>query len=239
MPAPERVTHCPQCLTEYGPGVSVCPLDGTLLVAGPDAQAANEDPDDFDGTEGEEEPQGAITVFHRRDVATPAEEDEAGDGDLFWQEEHPVGVKLAIIAREDARDFIAALEAEGVGAKMGDPTPEDGVEIIIHNANLAAAQAILVDFTGDPSLVDDIEVEPSEVENDSIWPDGRPDGDGFVEVSSGRLVELDAQAQTLAATGMDVHMEIFDGTDPHRTSGAIWVAREDLDRARETLHIEA
>ena len=182
---------------------------------------------------------GTITVFHRREVATSAEGDHPEEGDLFWQEEHPVQVMLAIIAREDAEDFIAALEAEGVGAKMGDPTPEDGVEITIHNANLAAAQAILVDFTGDPSLVDDIEVESSGVEDESIWPDGRPDADGFVEVSSGRLSELDAQAQTLAAAGMDVHMEFFEGADAQRTSGVIWVDRDDLDRARETLHIEA
>jgi hypothetical protein len=189
-----------------------------------------------------EETRGTVTVFHRLDVTASAEEDdtEHDAGDLFQQEEHPVRIMLAIIAREDAQDLIAALEGEGVGARMGDPTPEDGVEIIIHDANLAAAQAILVDFTGDPSLVDDIEVEPSELDGDgSIWPDGRPDSDGFVEVSSGRLVELDAQAQTLAAAGMNVHLEIFDGADPYGTSGTVWVAREDLDRARETLHIEA
>jgi hypothetical protein len=197
-------------------------------------------PSSEDETEETEEIHGAVTVFHRLPRSTEEDAPEHDASDLFWQEEHPLRVRLAIIAREDALDFVAALEGEGVGAHIGDPTPEDGVEIIVHDVNLAAAQAILVDFTGDPSLVDDIEVEPSERESeDSIWPDGRPDAGGFVEVSSVRFVDLDAQAQTLATAGMDVHVEILPGVDPHRTSGTIWVAREDLDRARETLHIEA
>jgi|GEM_PF-6282960 len=35
-------------------------------------------------------------------------------------------------AGDDALDFIAALEAEGVGAKIGEATEDDGVEILIH-----------------------------------------------------------------------------------------------------------
>src|SRR2546423_490625 len=60
------------------------------------------------------------------------------------------------MVEEDAPDLVAALEAESVGARLGDQTDDGGVEVLVHDTDLAAAQAVLVDFTGDPSLVDEV-----------------------------------------------------------------------------------
>jgi hypothetical protein len=178
---------------------------------------------------------GTITIIRR-----PREDADAeAPGDLFEREEHPVRVVLAIVARTDANDLIDTLEAENIGARLGDPTPEEGVEIIVHDTKLADAQAILVDFTGDPSLVDDMKIDGGEGD-DPDWPDGRPDDDGFVAVSSGVAADMAVLAERLAAAGIDVRMEVPDPADRDRPGavGALWVDREDLDIARTTIGIE-
>jgi hypothetical protein len=178
---------------------------------------------------------GSITVVY------PDHEDEpdGGDpGDLFEQEEHPIRVMLAVIEREDAPDLVAALEAEGIGARLGEPTEEDGVEVLVHDTNLAAAQAILVEFTGDPSLVDDVEVEGAEPTADEEEAGGG-DEDPLVVVTAAPLPDLGAQAERLAEAGIDVRMEVPGGphSDP-RMTGKIWVDRYVLERARSVLGIE-
>jgi hypothetical protein len=80
---------------------------------------------------------------------------EDAPSDLFEQEERPpTRLVLVVMVEEDAPDLVAALEAEGVGARLGDRTDDGGVEVLIHDTRLAAAQAVLVEFTGDPSLLD-------------------------------------------------------------------------------------
>ena len=226
MGATDRVAHCPVCLTEYRAGVSICPDDSTMLVPGPA-------PDPGDGRKIE---RGTIVVI-RRPAHDPADMEAV---DLFGREEHPVRVVLAILAREDAPDLIDALEAEGVGARLGDPTPEGGVQVIVHDHKLADAQAILVEFTGDPSLVDDVGVEdPQRHGDDEGWPDGRPDSDGSVGVSTGRLIDLATMADRLAEAGIDVRMEVPDPNVEGRpgVTGTLWVDRDAVTRAREILGI--
>jgi len=226
MGTTDRVAHCPVCLTEYRAGVSICPDDSTMLVPGPAS-----DPGD-----GREIERGTIVVIRR-----PADDlDDVEAVDLFGREEQPVRVVLAILAREDAPDLVDALEAEGVGARLGDPAPEDGVEVIVHDTKLADAQAILVEFTGDASLVDDVGVDDGEPKSDDLaWPDGRPNEDGFVGVSTGRLLDLATMADRLAEAGIDVRMEVPDPSDEGRpgVTGTLWVDRDAVTRAREILGI--
>src|SRR5262249_47315739 len=75
--------------------------------------------------------------------------------DLFAEEERPPKrLVLVVMVEEDAADLVAALEADGVGARLGDRTDDGGVEILVHDSKLPAAQAVLVEYTGDPTLVD-------------------------------------------------------------------------------------
>jgi hypothetical protein len=163
----------------------------------------------------EAEERGKIDV----DYLPPAEEDEPSDDDLFEREEKPRSVVLADLDQADAPEFIEALKAQGIGAKLGSPTDQGGVEVIIHEANLADAQAILVDFTGDVSLVEDMDT----------------DGD-LVPVSSGHPVDVSSQAERLSIAGIDVRLEL-PAPDDERIEGTLWVARDDADEARRVLGI--
>jgi hypothetical protein len=168
------------------------------------------------GSEEEAQRRGTIEVEY-----LPAADEDAGssEDDLFEQEEHPRSVVLADLDAVDAPEFIEALKAQGIGAKLGSPTDQGGVEVIIHAANLADAQAVLVDFTGDASLVDDIESDEDPV-----------------PVSSGHPVDVGAQAERLSAAGIDVRLEL-PAPDDERTEGTLWVARDDAEEARRVLGI--
>ena len=175
---------------------------------------------------------GIIEIVHLPPESEEAGETEEGDpparadldeGSLFEREAHPREVILAIIAEEDAGDFVATLEAQGVGARLGETTEDEGVEILIHELNLADAQAILVEFTGDPSLVDDIGDADS--------------GDPLERVATGVVGDLGAQAQRLSAAGIDVRMEVPGPDGDGGDMGALLVDREDLDEARRILGI--
>ena len=93
---------------------------------------------------------GRVT-FERREGAG-----SSGDAvDLFEAEElPPKRLVLVVMVEQDAPDLIEALRAEGVGARLGERTDDGGVEVLVHDTKLPAAQAVLVEFTGDPTLVD-------------------------------------------------------------------------------------
>jgi hypothetical protein len=156
----------------------------------------------------------------------------AGGVDLFDEEERPPKrLVLVVMVEEDAPALLAALRAEGVGARLGERTDDGGVEVLVHDTKLPAAQAVLVEFTGDPTLVDAV-VEADE------QPDSTGDEDGgFVEVASGGLTGMSSQLELLRAAGIDVRVETDEDADPLLATGALLVHPDDLDRAREVLGI--
>jgi len=171
------------------------------------------------------------TVTFARGVASGRED---ATSDLFEQEERPpTRLVLVVMVEEDAPDLVAALEAEGVGARLGDRTDDGGVEILIHDTRLAAAQAVLVEFTGDPSLLDAVveaDDQPAETAGDN-------DGDAFVEVVSGRLTGMASQLERLRAEGIDVRVETSADEDPGAATALLKVHPDDLERARAILGI--
>ncbi len=102
--------------------------------------------------------------------------------DLFEDEEHPVTIILCLLSEFDARDLVDLLEKRGIGARIGEHRDDDTIEVLIHEFRLPEAQAILVDFTGDASLLDDVteaggdsdedEDDSDEDEDDSEEADG-------------------------------------------------------------------
>ena len=134
------------------------------------------------------------------------------------------------MVEEDASGLLEALEAERIGSRLGERTDDGGVEILIHDTNLAAAQAVLVGYTGDPSLVDAV------VAADAADVPG--DDDRFVQVASGVLAGMATQLERLRDAGIDVRVETaaVDG-DPSPSTGALLVPSDDLDRARAVLGI--
>ena len=228
--ATDEATHCPRCFAEYRAGVSVCPDDGTQLEAGP---SPNFGPS-FDA-EPVEPARGTIEIVRLAPTGVDPDVSEGDDpgaeaggeaGGLFEREAHPREVILAIIASEDAADFVATLEAQGVGARLGDATENEGVEVVIHDINLAEAQAILVEYTGDPSLVDDIGTDDDDDTHDSL-----------ARVATGGVGGLGAQAERLSSEGIDVRLEVPGPGGDQGDMGALWVARDDLDQARRILGI--
>jgi hypothetical protein len=168
-------------------------------------------------------PQRADVTFAHREASA----DERVD--LFEHEERPPKrLILVVMVEEDAPALLAALEAEGIGARLGERTDDGGVEVLIHDTNLAAAQAVLVDFTGDPSLVDAV-VE--------VGPDDDADDDPFVEVASGRLTGMSSQLERLRAEGIDVRVETAGDDDPLSATAVLMVHADDIDRARAVLGI--
>jgi len=202
---PSEQMYCPTCLAEYRRGVSICPDDGTLLAAGP-------------APRNEERPKGQIQVV--RGSPRVDEVSETAEPPLFEQEEHPQTVTLVVMARQDAPDLIAELEAQGIGAKLGQTTDDEGIQVLVHDFNLADALAIVVDFTGDPSLVDDVAL----------------DEDGWLSISTAQLGQLDQQAKQLSEAGIDVRMELPPQDDPAQI-GTLRVPGEDVTEARRVLGI--
>jgi len=187
---------------------------------------ADEEPvDDPLEEDGIEPPPAGRVTFADRDRET--EDDEPFD--LFDREERPPKrLVLAVMVEEDAPDLVAALEAEGVGARLGEHTDDGGVEVLVHDTRLPAAQAVLVDFTGDPSLVDAVveaDDDPSEADLD----------DDLVEVMSGGITGMSSQLERLRAAGVDVRVETLD--DPLMAKGTLLVHPDDLERARGILGI--
>jgi len=170
---------------------------------------------------------GDVTFAHR-EARDPAD----APADLFELEERPPKrLILVVMVEEDAPDLVAALETERIGARLGERTEDGGVEVLIHDANLAAAQAVLVDFTGDPILVD--EVVEAEDETEEADEGEEP----FVEVASGTLTGMSSQLERLRASGIEVRVETDDDPDPYRATGSLMVHPDDLERARAILGI--
>jgi hypothetical protein len=163
----------------------------------------------------------------RLEVVEREEGSDVDAVDRFTLEVQPV--VLTSMIEEDVDAFLAALEEEEIGARRGDPTGDGGVEIVVHAANLIDAQAVLVEFTGDISLVDDIAVDPDQ---------GGAASDLAV-VTWMRLGDVGVRANRLREAGVDVRLELPD--EAERTSpaahAAILVPVGDLDRAREILGI--
>jgi hypothetical protein len=201
-------THCPNCLAEYGAWSTTCVDCGSLLVACPSPAQ-------------EEAEGGRIEVIERDEGSA------TGSLDRFALEVEPV--VLTSMVEEDVDAFLAALDEEEIGARRGEPTGDGGTEIVVHAANLMDAQAVLVEFTGDISLVDDIAVDP---DRDGVASD-------MAIVSWTRLNDVGVQANRLREGGVDVRIELPDETE--RTSpaaqAAILVPIAELDRARAILGI--
>jgi hypothetical protein len=200
-------THCPNCLAEYRSWSTTCLNCGTMLVPGP-------------SPEPEEVAPGRLEVVER-------EEDSVEDApDRFALEEQPI--VLTSMIEEDVDAFLTALDEEEIGARRGDSTGDGGVEIVVHAANLIDAQAVLVEFTGDISLVDDIAVDP----------EGGVASDLAV-VTWMRLSDVGVPATRLREGGVDDRLGRPD--EAGRTSpvaqAASRVPVEELDHAREILGI--
>jgi hypothetical protein len=176
-------------------------------------------------------PRGSITFAHLS-VGT---EDADAPADLFDEEERPPKrLVLVVMVEEDAPDLVAALESEAIGARLGERTDDGGVEVLIHDTKLAAAQAVLVEFTGDASLVDAV----VEAEDQPETPGDEDDGeDAFVEVVSGRLTGMSSQLERLRAEGIDVRVETGDDEGVQIATAVLMVHPDDLERARAILGI--
>jgi len=216
------VVHCPDCGAEYRAGYTICTDCGGLLEPGPTPHGFEDRPADADGDR-----VAGASFAHRADT-----EDAGGRGlsDLFEREERPPKrLILAVMVEEDAPGLIEALAAEGIGTRLGERTEDGGVEVLIHDTNLAAAQAVLVEYTGDPSLVDAV------VEAEDAAEGG--DDDPFVEVASGVLTGMATQLERLRDAAIEVRVETVTGDDPARATGALMVPSDDLERARAVLGI--
>ncbi|MBA3737723.1 MAG: hypothetical protein H0W97_04080 [Actinobacteria bacterium] len=205
-------SHCPNCLAEYGTWSTTCLDCGTALVPGP--SPAQE--------ETEEVASGRLEVVERG--GDPA----AGSLGRFALEEEPI-VLISMI-EEDVDAFLAALDEEEIGAQRGETADDGGVEIVVHASNLIDAQAVLVEFTGDVRLVDDIAVDPDQ--------DG-PASDMAV-VTWTRLQDVGVQVNRLREGGVDVRIELPDeaARASSAAQAAILVPVEELDLSREILGIE-
>lgn len=205
-------THCPKCLAEFGAWSTICLDCGSVLAPGP--SPAHE--------EIEEVEPGRVEVVERdEDPAT-------GSLGRFALEEEPV--VLTSMIEEDVDAFLAALDEEEIGARRGEQTDDGGVEIVVHASNLIDAQAVLVEFTGDVRLVDDIAVDP---EQGGVASE-------MAVVTWTRLQDTGVQANRLRDGGVDVRIELPDEAEraSPTAQAAILVPVEDLDRARQILGIE-
>jgi hypothetical protein len=162
------------------------------------------------------------------EVMELAEDPATGSLDRFALEEEPV--VLTWMIEEDVDAFLAALDGEEIGARRGERTDDGGIGIIVHAANLMDAQAVLVEFTGDVGLVDEIAVDP------------QPDrgGSDMALVTWIRLRDVGAQANRLRKGGVDVRIELPDQAERESpgAQAAILVPVQELDRAREILGLE-
>jgi hypothetical protein len=204
------VVHCPHCGAENRAGYTICTECGGLLEPSPTHPVAP-------------------ASFAYRDDTDDAR-GSASSSDLFEREERPPKrLILAVMVEDDAPGLIDALGAEGIGTRLGERTEDGGIEVLIHDTNLAAAQAVLVEYTGDPSLVDAV----VEAEDD----DATDNADPFVEVASGVLAGMATQLERLRDAGIEVRVETTTGDDRGRQTGALMVPSDDLERARAVLGI--
>jgi zinc-ribbon domain len=204
------VVHCPDCGAENRAGYTICTECGALLEPGPTHRVA------------------PASFAYRADTD---DDGSASPADLFEREERPPKrLILAVMVEDDAPGLIEALGAEGSGTRLGERTEDGGVEVLIHDTNLAAAQAVLVEYTGDPSLVDAV----VEAGDDDATDD---DDDPFVEIASGVLAGMATQLARLRDAGIEVRVETATGDDLGRSTGALMVPSDDLERARTVLGI--
>jgi len=216
------VLHCPDCGAEYRAGYTICTDCGGLLQPG----ATRDDFGDQRAADADGDRVADVRFAYRAD--TDDADAKASLSDLFEREERPpTRLVLAVMVEQDAPGLIDALGAEGIGTRLGERTPDGGVEVLIHDTNLAAALAVLVEYTGDPSLVDAV-VEAEDPEADD---------DDFVEVASGALAGMAPQLERLRAAEIEVRVETAAGEDPARATGALMVPSDDLERARTVLGI--
>jgi hypothetical protein len=89
-------------------------------------------------------------------------EEGAPPADLFEDEEHPVPIVLCLLSAYDAGDLVDKLERHGIGARLGNRQPDKTVEVVIHHFHLPEAQAVLVEFTGDAGILDEMSGEAEE-----------------------------------------------------------------------------
>jgi hypothetical protein len=187
----------------------ICVDCGTLLVDGPSPAQEPVEP-------------GGVEVVER------SEDPAAGSLDRFALEETPL--VLTSVVEADADAFLAALDEEEIGGRRGQPSGDGGIEIVVHAANLIDAQAVLVEFTGDVRLVDEIGLG-----------EGPDDGDAadLAVLTWTRLHDVGTQANRLRERGVDVRIELPDEAErgSPTAQAAILVPVEDLDRAREILGI--
>ena len=214
MSAGERYTHCPNCLAEYRAGFTICAECGTLLLPGPSPVQGAAPSDPLESAE----LTGRIEVV-RGDAS-------GDDPDRFALEETPI--VLTDIVEDDVDAFLAALEDQEIGARRGRHLENGGVEILVHAANLLDAQAVLVEFTGDVTLVDDIAVDDDGEDRD------------WAVVTWIPLRDAGARAHRLRRRGVDVRLELPAEADPAAwdAQAAILVAPDDLETARQVLSIE-
>jgi hypothetical protein len=200
-------THCPNCLAEYRSWSTTCLDCGTMLVPGPASAREDVEP-------------GRLEVVER-------DEGSGVEVDRFALEEQPVVLTSMIEGNVEA--FLDALDEEEIGARRGDPTGDGGVEIVVHASNLIDAQAVLVEFTGDISLVDDIAVDP----------DREGAASDLAVLTWMRLGDVGVQANRLREAGVDVRIELPNASEraSPAAQAAILVPAEELDRAREILGI--
>lgn len=231
--AAEQVSHCPNCLAEYRWGVSVCTECGAQVVPGPSPAMEEDwtgDPDDLDA------PHRAEVEVVRLPAQDPAEDPGNEPEDLFAQEERPTRVILCRLETYDAAGLVDALDEEGIGARLGETDADGTAEVMVHDTRLGEAQALMVDYTGDPSLVDGVTFDghgPSGAED--------PGRDGFVEVSSGSMSTVSLQAQRLSEEGIRARLVLPpEGADPTsvKSGASVYVSREDLAEARHILGME-
>jgi hypothetical protein len=212
---PSPYMHCPNCLAEYRAGFTICTNCGSLLVPGP-SPAQEPTP----------EPERRIGRLDVVDVAPDRDEPP----DRFELEARPV--VLTSIVEEDAPAFLAALEEEEIGARAGSRTEDGGVEIVVHAAKLIDAQAVLVEFTGDVGLVEEIGFRSGDDEG--------AEASELAVVATARPQDVGAMATRLRDVGIDVRLELSEaaGAPGTTSSAAILVPIEELERARRVLGIE-
>jgi hypothetical protein len=174
----------------------------------------------------DEQVRGTLTVVDR------TKPDEASDDphDLFADEERsPRRMILAVMVPEDGPALVAALEREGIGARLGAATDDGGIEVLVHDTHLPEAQAVLVEFTGDQSLAEYV------VEAESGWGERGHDA-GFVQVATGSMADMSHVVERVRDAGIDVVLWTSSG-DGHPTA-AVGVPEDRFGDAQRLAGIE-
>jgi hypothetical protein len=175
----------------------------------------------------EDEPvRGTLTVIGR-----PPDDGADDPHDLFADEERsPRRMILAVMVPEDGPAFVAALEREGIGARLGAATDDGGVEVLVHDTHLPEAQAVLVEFTGDESLAEYV------VEADGGWGE-RDHDEGFVQVATGSMADMAHVVERVRDAGIDVVLWTSPGDGS--PTAAVGVPEDRFAEAQRLAGIEA